>query len=370
VAFPAAIPLVMALAVSRPAAVPPALPVRVIWDSPAGCADADTFYSSLLARAERVRRAEPNEDSARVEVRLIRVGAKVSGELRLVDDQGKSDVRKVDGASCEEVAEALSLTAALALGSAVRWSVQPAPPAAPPTAGVGAPGAGATSEPPVAPSPGTSSPPPASVQPPLPPPHGPDASRSPAPPPTSPLTIEESPRPTSGGPGLEVGAGPAIAAVVSLHLSLGAAVFARVAAPTREGIEPSASLALVYLRSDLLGTTDAATFELAAATLTVCPGWGWQGALVIELCGLGMGGWLTASDDAVTVGRSVGRSWWSVGAVVRARIPVARGFLLQLDAAATIPLVERRFETTTPEETVGDSPAVAGMLGLAVVHGL
>ena len=49
---------------------------------------------------------------------------------------------------------------------------------------------------------------------------------------------------------------------------------------------------------------------------------------------------------------------------------VGAGFLLRLDASATVPLVKRRFVTTTPEQTVGTSPGVAPIFSLVMAHGL
>jgi len=159
--------------------------------------------------------------------------------------------------------------------------------------------------------------------------------------------------------------------VVAPHLSLGATAQLRVADPRQDRLSPSAALAFLYLRNDLLGGGGEAVFRLAAATMTACPGWGWRGGIAsVELCALGVGGWLLASDAGVTVSRSVSRSWWSAGAVLRARAVVGAGFVLQLDASASVPLVKRRFVTTTPEQTVGTSPSVAPLLGLTLAHGL
>ncbi len=51
-------------------------------------------------------------------VRLTRAGAKVHGELRISNPGGRSEARRVDGATCAEVVQSLSLTAALAIESA------------------------------------------------------------------------------------------------------------------------------------------------------------------------------------------------------------------------------------------------------------
>ena len=111
-------------------------PIRVSLDAPSGCGDVDAFYASVLSRTDRARRADPGEPAVRLEVRLTRVGSNVHGELRLLDEEGHSDLRRVDGATCDEVAAALSLTASLALVSPVRAT--PRPTQATPSSGAGA----------------------------------------------------------------------------------------------------------------------------------------------------------------------------------------------------------------------------------------
>lgn len=387
----AGISVVAILAAARSAS-PVGLPVRVVWDAPAGCSDSDSFFAAVASRAERIHRAEPGEDGARIEVKLARLGTKVHGELRLVTDDGKSDLRKVDGATCEEVADALSLTAALALSAAAHAA------ATPPPAGQGtAPGAGPSAPAPAAvvpvappiPAPGPPAPPPTlfPVLPPSAPPASPPSAPSaPAPaPPPQPLAAPEPPPvapgaasgPTQTGPvrslasWLSVGLGPAAGEVVSPYFSFGGMASLRVEEPEQDRLAPSATLGFLYLRTDLLSGGDEAVFRLAAATVTACPGWGFRGSLAsVELCALGVGGWLLASDAGVTVSRSVSRSWWSAGALLRARAPVGAGFAVQLDASASIPLVQRRFVTTTPEETVGTSAGVAPLFAISVTHGL
>lgn len=358
------------------AAAPSGLPVRIAWDAPAGCSDAETFFAAVASRADRIRRAEPGEEGTRIEVKLSRLGPKIHGELRLATDDGRSELRKVEGATCDEVAEALSLTAALALSASARRA--PASPTG---------GQGAIAAPPAAtPAPSIVAPPlvaaeaPATVSPIASPPAPAPTSPSGAPPPrTEPVSVPAAavPRPAPAAAGrslgawLAVGLGPVAGEVVAPHLSLGGIAHLRVAEPGLDRLAPSAALGLLYLRNDLLNGAGEAVFRLAAATVTACPGWGWRSDVVtVELCAVGMGGWLLASDAEVTVSHPVTRSWWSAGAALRARAPVGAGFLLQLDASATVPLVKRRFVTTTPEQTVGTSPGVAPIFSLVMAHGL
>ena len=368
----AAISAVALLAAVR-AGAPAGYPVRVVWDAPAGCSDVDTFFAGVAARAERVRRAGLGEEGPRLEVKLARQGTKVHGELRLVADDGGSDLRKVDGATCDEVAEALSLTAALALSTSAGVVPSASPGGQAPSSV--APQANTLAGPAV---PTSTTAPAATPAPALPP-------ASPAPPPALAPVRPAAPAQAASGvssgsspasPGrslsswLAVGLGPAVGEVVAPHLSVGGTAQLHVAAPRGDRLVPSATLGFLYLRNDLLGTADA-LFRLVAASVTACPGWGWHGSVAsVEACATGVGGWLMGSDAGVTVSRSVSRSWWSAGAVLRARATIGAGFALQLDASAAVPLVKRRFVTTTPEQTVGTSPAVAPLVGLTVVHRL
>ena len=368
------------------AAAPAGLPVRVVWDAPAGCSDADSFFTAVASRAEHIHRAEPGEEGARLEVKLARLGPKVHGELRLITDDGRSDLRKVDGGTCDEVAEALSLTAALALSASARATASP-PSSGPGTAAgtVSSTPQPAPAVPPVAPpapppAPPAATPSPFPVLPPAPPPAPPlaappaDATAPPEPPPAAPSAP---PGPGRSAPGRSLaswfaaGLGPAAGEVVSPYFSFGGMAYLRLEEPGVDHLGPSATLGGLYLRNDLLGRDDDAVFRLAAASLTVCPGWGWRGGLAsIELCALGGGGWLEASDAGVTVSHSVTRSWWSAGAVLRARAPVGAGFVVQLDASASLALMHRKFVTTTPDRTVGTTPSVAPLFSLTVAHGL
>ena len=84
----------------------------------------------------------------------------------------------------------------------------------------------------------------------------------------------------------------------------------------------------------------------------------------------GIGGWLSATGQGLDFPTSVGRSWWSVGALVRAGAHFGGGFALELEAGATVPLVERRFTITTPERTVGETPTVAPVVTLGLSRAL
>ena len=89
--------------------------IRIELEAPPECATAEAFYEAVRARTERARTVREGEAGVRVVVRLSRVGPRVHGELRVIGEHGESDTRRVDGGTCTEVVEALSLTVALAV---------------------------------------------------------------------------------------------------------------------------------------------------------------------------------------------------------------------------------------------------------------
>ena len=367
-------------------------PVRIQWNAPAGCSEADAFFAGVQTRADRVRRAQAGESALRLEVRLERTSSlKVHGELRMTDDRGRFELRKVDGRTCDEVVDALSLTAALALGGA---SVVPTPS----TAG----GAGGSLPSGAAPSP--RSPPVAAPAPaqdeaarPTPPPPAVPAVVSP---PVSPLPLQPSrpspdvvqqgaspqatPGPAPDGPpnsapeerrgsiGFGLGLGPMAGEVSTPAIDVGGTALVRVG-PRREEGEPlrwSVGFSATHLRNDWLGASPEVAISWTALALTACPGWGIDVHLVIEACATTAVGRLRASDRRVSVSTPVSRGWWSVGSVLRARIGLGAGFTVLVDATAHLPLYRRTFVTTTPEETVAQTPKIAGMLGVLLAREL
>jgi hypothetical protein len=388
-------------AVSAPVA--PAIPVSIDLIGLRGCSDAGAFFRALKARIDRVQRTASPDEGVRLVVRLAQVSQNtVQGELRVRDAQGNREVRKVEGASCGEVVEVLSLTAALAIdrtAAAAPFS-QPAAPV-PPGAAVAAAAAPA-SAPPVAGASGEAGkappgPAPSTPAPPAPADEAPPRSSRPQPdtaaersPPREPAPVHATaelppgvardansasapPPPSSAARswGASIGAAAMGAGVVSPYLSLGGGASFRVGAYDQAGVGPSLGLALFHLPNDLLGSSPDVAVGWTAASLTGCPG-GWQVGSRVRLvpCAQAIGGWLTASGRTVSNPRSVARSWWSLGGLVRAALTLGGGFVLEADVGVARPLMERRFVTTTPDRTVGETRSVSVLVGVGIVRNL
>ena len=292
-AFPLLLPALLVAAGVTPARSGEAIALRVEFDAPAGCASADAFYEGVLSRMQQARRAAPGEDAVRLGVRLTRVGNKVRGQLRLIDAPGDADTRTVDGASCDEVVEVLSLTAALALAwKPTRPPVPPRPlptPVAPRTSSTGSKA-------------GTSS---ASAT-------GffiagdcraGDATagghprrrsrrRPPAPPESDVLKVTPPPPedPSVRRFRVALGAHGVAAGVMSPSVSFGGAVDLRLGKLDADGMGPSLGLSFLYVPNDFLRTADDARVLWTALAVTGCPGWSAGKVASVEPCAQLIGG--------------------------------------------------------------------------------
>jgi hypothetical protein len=376
----------VALAQTAPAA---SVPVRIEFDAPAGCSDADTFLAGVLARARRVHPARPGESGVRLAIRLTRVGGRVRGELRLTEAGGASETRRVDGASCAEVVQVLSLTAALAIDptadllppAPARTSPVGSSPAAPSPAESVPPASSPPSPPspsassPAAPSPPSPPPPPPPVAPPAatPPPEPPAPSPPEIPPPAAVVVVVPPAPPTPPPPPWpRFGAAMSAARVLSSSVALGASLSARFGGVTSGGLRPNVAASFLFLPGDIFQSGDDLGIRWTALGATGCPGWWLGGRTVLEPCARLTLGFLSATDHSVSSPRSVDRWWGSAGALVHLGAPVGWGLALDVDAGVDFPFVTRRFITTTaePNQAVGATAAVSPTLSVGLSHAL
>lgn len=306
----------LAFALPRPFAAPP-LDVRIEFDAPSDCAEVSSFYDRVRARTDRVRLAEAGVQALTLRVRVVRRGAKVHGQLRMTDELGASTTREVDGGSCPEVVDALSLTATLALDPTA------SPEAPPPT----------------------------------------------VPPPVEVVTLVATPsRPPEPPPrevqvGLEAGLQGGVAEVISPYLSLGGALSARLTFGARDRVNWSLGLTLTHLGNDIVVSNQVLAARLTSLAINACPArFNAGGAFSLEPCALFAGGLLSATGRGVSNPDSAVRSWWSAGALVRAALPIGGGVALELEAGGAVPLLKRRFILIAPERLLGESPGVSAFI--------
>ncbi len=109
--------------------------LRLAYEASPGCPSAPSFRGQVVARTARVRFAEGEATEHVLFVSLVREPARVVGRLRVDERQGSSLARELSGASCDEVASALALIAALAFDPQAKTAPLPAPPPAAPPLG-------------------------------------------------------------------------------------------------------------------------------------------------------------------------------------------------------------------------------------------
>jgi hypothetical protein len=209
---------------------------------------------------------------------------------------------------------------------------------------------------------------------PPPPPSPPPPPAPPAPAPAlAPIVARPAPppRPTTGAY-LEIGAGAALARVLSSSVgsgpgpNLGGGVMLGLGYARENRIPRSLRLGWLYLPNDFLLPGTDVIDRWYAFTLTACPGWGLRhGALDVQACARGIGGWITATG-VVTNPRSASRSWFSGGALLRGSADLGAGFSLELEGGVDAPLFHRQFYTTTPLETAAETPPVSLLVGIGI----
>ena len=294
--------------------------IRIELDAPADCATAEAFYESVRARTERARPVKEGETGVRVIVRLSRVGTRAHGELRVIGDRGESDTRRVDGATCTEVVEALSLTVALAVD---------------PTASLVPPDR-------------------SELPPPEPPP--PESPPPPPPPPPPPRELE-----------VRVGAHLLGMGQVSPFVSFGGDLSVRLITPWDAA--SSFGLALVRVQNDVLASADNASLRSTLIELSACPKrFGPPETFTLEPCAVGVGGWLGATGRGVEHSSAVIRSYFAAGGVLIGSAPFASGWAVELQVGFLLPLVRRRYELRTPAVEVGETPSIAALGGVGLTY--
>jgi hypothetical protein len=295
--------------------------IRIELDAPPDCATAEAFYESVRRRTERVRPVIEGEPGVRVVVRLMRVGTRAHGELRVIGEHGESDTRRVDGNTCTEVVDALSLTVALAIDPTVHL----APPEPPPTVVV------------------------ESTPPPVPPPEEP---------PPSPPPPERN---------LETRVGAAVVAMgqVTPYVSFGGELSLRFVMPWEAA--SSLGVAVIHIQNDLLSPADNASVRSTLFQLEACPArFGDPSALTLEPCLQGLGGWLGVAGRSVAHSESVTRSYFSLGGSLLGGAAFGKGFSGELSVGFAVPTVRRRFIVLESRRQIAETPSISaiGSLGL------
>jgi hypothetical protein len=315
-----------AVAACQSAAVPVALtavllalgvevvPIRVSYDAPVGCPNAQAFYDAVRARTDHVRQAVGNEPRLDVAVRVTQAPRGFAGEVREVLNGKESAVRSMSGETCKEVVEALSLTVALSVDLDAHAPV--AEPASPPP-------------------------------------------RKPAPPAAAKEATPIVPQPTSAPLRLEIGLSALGTVVDTAGASLGGALFASVLREASPHTSSSVQLSLLFASSGLPSAPSDHRTRFGALALDVCP---WRLRLAdVELapCALGSFGVLEVAGREVSDAKTVDRAWWGVGLDAQLSWLLGRGWVFEGALGGSVPLVRRRYFTNAADHVVSETPPIA-----------
>jgi hypothetical protein len=292
-----------------------------------------------------VRQADENEPHTTLQVRLTRTRGRVLGELRVVDDRGGTDTRKMQGASCDDVVQALSLTAALAVDPNALLSAPASAPVA--TApGTEANATSAVANPPAAPKPSET-----------------DGAE------TADTIDATASRVPLDVPWFELGASAAGTALLTSSASPGLVVSSRWTLPGSGVWHTTLGLALAHVRNDIVQSPGALQVSLTGLLATACPLRFSTSILTLQPCALAVVGWLSASGREATYSYDINRLWLAAGGVLRLSAFVGDGLTLDLDGGVSAPLFKRRFYTTTKEHIVGETPSISPIISLGLSYG-
>ena len=362
------------LALAVPAHAAGTTPVRIVIEAPDGCSSPRAFFEALRARTDRIHLTSRRE-GLELRITVTRAQNKVRGELRVVEEGGASSARSVEGASCDEVVHALSLTAALVVDQIV-------PPL---DAGSARPSESEA----FAPSDTSASSATAGAKP------SEDAAsrdqkreireerkqhepRKPGEQPEERADdVEQAEEPDDDierpsepfGVRVEVGAQAIVGEIISPRVSVGGALFASVNSTSERAFSPSVGLAIAHVPAEFGQAGGDLSVRWTAAMLTACPVTLRAGdSVAIRACALGTGGQLVARGESTEVSAKASRSWWSAGVLGRASLEIGSGATLRFELGLSVPLARRRFITTPPDKTVGESPSISAIGGLGVAH--
>ena len=330
----------LALGVVAALASTDATGIRIELDAPADCATAEAFYEKVRSRTERVRPVVEGETGVRVVVRITRVGAKAHGELRVIGESGESDTRRVDGTTCTEVVEALSLTVALAVDPTARL--------APPSTATAPSGSDAAADT-TTKTPGRA------------------PAREPAPEPAEPEPPSEV-EPASEHE-LETRIGGELLAMnqVTPFVSFGGGGSLRLVMPW--GAATSFGIAVVHLQNDLFSSAENASIRSTMVELSVCPKRFLDPRVfTFEPCITGLGGAIAASGRDIAHSSDVSRSYFALGGKLIGAAALGKGWAIELQAGLAVPLTRRRFVVLEPRRQVGETPSISALGGVGLVY--
>lgn len=288
--------------------------VSLDYETIAGCPAARAFSDEVRARTHKAVFSR-SARGRRFVVRLERTDDTIVGRLEIVEPEGETSERRIDGEQCADVVSALALAAALAIdpeASTAPRADLPSPQPAP-------------------------------------------AARPSAPPP-----------PTRAPPRVEPGARWALAVGLSAGAVRGPATETLFAAgPSVEvfrdgtGWRPALRVTLLGAQTGLIGpSAELATFRWAAARTELCPHrLGVGSALALRACALADAGVLYARGDAAEEPGSATRAWLALGLGLGLDVEVSDWISLSFSIGESLNLTRDDFVfLETPKRRVHQVP--------------
>jgi hypothetical protein len=151
---------------------------------------------------------------------------------------------------------------------------------------------------------------------------------------------------------------------------LGFALGLEMESPGLETFSWSARLVAQHARGSTSLDSGLAHFSWSVLGIELCPLRVGYESWSIRPCALALGGALEGEGEGFVAARSKTRSFWGLGALLRARHWLGTSFGLEAWGGGILPLVERQFVVDGPTETLAESPRVAALAGLSFVAGV
>jgi hypothetical protein len=327
------------LGLGRVALAEPEL-VHLGYSGTAGCPDAKAFLQSLKERTTRFREAAPDEPARRFLVRVKSAGSTFHGQLEIRAPDGRTTVRNVDGALCDEVATALALITALtidpnALTDARTGESQRASAAATDAAaGTRRPSASPPAE---------------------------DLATS------SPVAPQEASPPWRWSAGL-LGHSTFL---VSPRLGYGGDIFVEAEAPVSSGLDPAVRLGMFFNQSDVdLPSGAAARFQWALMEVEGCPARLGTTRLAAHPCVAFRLGVIHGEGRRISNPSQTVSLWSDVGPLLRARLAVTARLLLEAHVGLMLTLHRPTFDMVDmgSSTTAYSVPRLGGSAGIGVAY--
>lgn len=306
--------------------------VRIEYSAPAECPDATAFMRSVKERTTRFREAAPDQEARRFLVHVQALGALFHGQLEIRLPDGRTTLRNVDAAVCDEVSSALALITALTID---------------PNALTG--GSRRNRE-------DTSD----------------DSPRSP-PSPSASVTATPPPESHEASPPWRWSAGAVghTTFVVSPTRGYGGSLFVETEAPDASRLGPSVRMGIFLNKSDVdLPQGAGADFQWALAEVDGCPARLGGARLALHPCVAFRLGVIHGESRGISHPQQRSSLWSDVGPLLRVRLAATDRLLLEAQAGLVIPLHRTTFEITDmgASRTAYSVPRLGGSAGIGVAY--